>query len=82
MFKWGLGTSSGCQCGDPNQTISHIVEECPLFSFGGGLGGLHNLEDGAVEWLIDLPLDLWPQKMCIIEKKMKSMYLLFKFYLL
>jgi hypothetical protein len=58
MSKWGLETSSGCQCGDPNQMMSHIVEECLLFSFGGKLDELHNLEDGAIERLIDLPLDL------------------------
>jgi len=37
MSKWGLGTSSSCQCENPNRTTSHIVEECPLFSFEGGL---------------------------------------------
>ena len=39
-----------CSCGSI-QTMSHIVDECPLTKFNGGLQALHSADGQAVEWL-------------------------------
>ena len=39
-----------CPCGE-TQTMSHIVESCPLTKLNGGLSRLHSADDDAVSWL-------------------------------
>lgn len=56
LFKWNLVDSASCDCGEPNQTMKHIANECPNRKFVGGMEGLHRLDEGAVEWLTDLDL--------------------------
>ena len=41
------------------QTTRHIVEECPLTAFPGGLRRLHEAGPDAVEWLSRLSMKLW-----------------------
>ena len=48
--KWGLAQSPSCDCGQ-RQTMSHIVDMCPLTKFKGGLNLLHEADDDAVIWL-------------------------------
>jgi len=33
------------------QTMSHIVESCPLTKLNGGLSRLHSADEDAVSWL-------------------------------
>jgi len=41
-----------CPCGrGETQTISHIVESCPLTKLNGGLSGLHSADEDTVSWL-------------------------------
>jgi len=39
-----------CPCGE-TQTMSHIVESCPLTRLNGGLSRLHSADEDAVSWL-------------------------------
>ena len=39
-----------CSCGE-TQTMSHIVESCPLTKLNGGLSQLHSADDAAIAWL-------------------------------
>jgi len=39
-----------CPCGE-TQTMSHIVESCPLTKLNGGLSWLHSTDEDAVLWL-------------------------------
>ena len=39
-----------CPCGE-TQTISHIVESCPLTKLNGGLSRLHSVDEDAISWL-------------------------------
>ena len=39
-----------CPCGE-TQTMSHIVESCPLTKLNGGLSRLHSADEDAVSWL-------------------------------
>ena len=45
-----LQTSDLCPCGE-TQTMSHIVESCPLTKLNGGLSRLHSVDEDAVSWL-------------------------------
>ena len=50
LHQWGLSTSESCSCGQ-KQTMSHIVDSCPLSRFEGSLQQLHTADDRAVHWL-------------------------------
>jgi len=46
----GLGRARLCPCGE-TQTMSHIVESCPLTKLNGGLSRLYSADEDAVSWL-------------------------------
>jgi len=48
--RWGMADSDLCPCGEV-QTMSHIVESCPLTKLDGGLIRLHSADESAVKWL-------------------------------
>jgi len=48
--QWGLAKSLTCDCGQ-QQSMSHIVDACPLTKFEGELQLLHEAKDDAVKWL-------------------------------
>ena len=50
LHKWGYKDSPLCSCGEI-QTMTHIIEDCRLFSFAGGLRALHSASESAVDWL-------------------------------
>ena len=50
LKRWGQATSDLCDCGEI-QTMSHIVEACPLTKFEGGLQALHGADGAAAKWL-------------------------------
>jgi len=48
--KWGLTDNELCDCGEI-QTMSHLVNSCPLTKSDGGLLLLHESDEAAVDWL-------------------------------
>ena len=48
--KWGFTDNELCDCGEI-QTMSHIVNSCPLTKFDGGLLRLHEADEAAIDWL-------------------------------
>ena len=48
---WGLAASDLCDCGQI-QTMTHIVETCPMTRLEGGLHALHTADKNASDWLI------------------------------
>ena len=48
--KWRLTDSDLCPCGE-TQTMSHIVESCPLTKLNGGLSWLHSADKDDVSLL-------------------------------
>ena len=48
--KWRLTDTDLYPCGE-TQTMSHIVEPCPLTKLNGGLSRLHSADEDAVSWL-------------------------------
>ena len=49
-MKWRLTDTDLCPCGE-TQTMSHIVESCPLTKLNAGLSRLHSADEDAVSWL-------------------------------
>ena len=58
LHRWGVIASPACPCGESHKTTRHIVEDCPLTAFLGGLPRLHQAGPDAVEWLSRLSLKL------------------------
>lgn len=56
LYQWGYKDVSACDCGNPMQTMQHLVQECTLRRFPGGLSELHLVTPRAVEWLRDLDI--------------------------
>jgi len=44
--KWGFTDNEQCDCGE-SQSMSHIVNSCPLTKFDGGLLSLHDEDEAA-----------------------------------
>lgn len=55
---WNRVDSTNCDCGATDQTMLHIVNDCPLRKFSGGIEGVNRLDEGAIEWLDNLDLNL------------------------
>jgi hypothetical protein len=58
MHIWEFEKSPACDCGAEEQTMRHIVDDCPLRLFAGGLTGLYAMIDETVEYLSGLDLNL------------------------
>jgi len=54
--KWRLTDTDLCPCGE-TQTMSHVVESCPLTKLNGGLSRLHSTDKDAVSWLTNYVCD-------------------------
>ena len=48
--KWRLSDTDLCPCGE-TQTMSHIVESCPLTKLNDSLSRLRSADEDAVSWL-------------------------------
>jgi len=57
-FKWGQAPDESCDCGEERQTMTHIVNDCPLRALPGGLERLHKADEAVLDWLRDLELAL------------------------
>lgn len=58
MHRWNLRPDPGCDCGAQEQTIHHIVSECPLRAFTGTDDDFLRATPQAVEWLQNLSVEL------------------------
>ncbi|UYV74225.1 hypothetical protein LAZ67_11002523 [Cordylochernes scorpioides] len=57
MKLWGYTKDPNCACNVP-QSMSHILDDCPLYKFNGGISNLHSVTPEALNWLKALPLRL------------------------
>jgi len=51
--RWRLTDSDLCPCGE-TQTMSHIIDSCPLTKLDGGLSRFRSAVDYMVQWLANL----------------------------
>jgi len=57
LYKWGMASSAACECDAEEQTVDHVVLQCPIHRPSRGLHGLMVLDDETTEWL----LNTWPE---------------------
>ena len=53
LYKWGMASSAACECGAEEQTVDHVVLQCPIHRPPHGLHGLTVLDDETTEWLLN-----------------------------
>ena len=52
LYKLGMASSSVCECDAEEQTVNHVVVQCPIHRPPHGLHGLTVLNDETIEWLL------------------------------
>jgi len=45
LYKWGMASSAARECGAKEQTVDHVVLQCPIHRPSHGLHGLTVLVD-------------------------------------
>jgi len=50
-----MASSAACECGAEEQTVEHVVLQCPIHQPPHGLHGVTVLDDETTEWLNTCP---------------------------
>ena len=53
LDKWSMASSAACECGAEEQTVDHVILQCPIHRPPHGLHGLTVLNDETTEWLFN-----------------------------
>jgi len=53
LLQMGMASSAACDCGAEEQTVDHVVLQCPIHRPPHGLHGLTVLDDKTTEWLLN-----------------------------
>ncbi|KAL1465708.1 hypothetical protein WDU94_005254 [Cyamophila willieti] len=54
MYKWGKAASPQCDCGNPKQTIRHIVLECPTKRYMGNFEDFLTVTEDTITFIDNL----------------------------
>jgi len=54
LNKWGIVPSAACECGAEEQTVDHVVLQCPIHRFPHKLHGVTVLDDETAQWLFNV----------------------------
>ena len=54
LHKWDPGISPACDRGCENETIQHIVNDCTVRKFVGGMSELFHATDRVIDWVKEL----------------------------
>jgi len=54
LYKWVMASSAACECVAEEQTVDHVVLQCPIHRPPHGLHGLTVLDDETIEWLLNI----------------------------
>ena len=58
LYKWGMASSAACECRAEEQTVDHVVLQCPIHQPPHGLHGLMVLDNETTEWLLNTCPDI------------------------
>lgn len=59
MLRWNFTSSSVCDCDSvTTQSMEHLINNCTLRKFDGGIESLHRLTDEAMEWVKNFDLNV------------------------
>ena len=53
LVQMGYGLHCGCECDAEEQTVDHVVFQCPIHRPPHGLHGLTVLDDETIDWLLN-----------------------------
>ena len=53
LYKLGMAASAACESGTEEQTVDHVVLQCPTHRPPHGLHSLTVLDDETIEWLLN-----------------------------
>jgi len=53
LYKWGMASSAVCECGAEEQTVDHVVLQCPTHRPPNGLYGMKVLDHETFAWLLN-----------------------------
>ena len=53
LYKRGMASSAACECGAEEQTVDHVLLQCPIHGPPHGLHCLTVLDDETIEWLFN-----------------------------
>lgn len=56
LFKWKMVNDPSCPCGFRNQTITHMLKDCPITKYNGDIKEITALTSEAINWLEKLIL--------------------------
>lgn len=56
--KYHFKDTVACFCGALEQTTANIVNECSDRKFEGGLQGIHECDERAIQWIRDFDINL------------------------
>ena len=54
LYKWAMASSAAFECGAEEQTVNHVVPQCPIHRPPHGLHVLTVLDDETIEWLLNI----------------------------
>ena len=57
LHKWKIVNDPSCPCGNQQQTMNHLLKDCPIFKYNGDMNDIKELNSQAVKWLDTL--NLW-----------------------
>ena len=58
MKRWGLKSTSECECGAQNQSVQHIMDDCTMHRPPNGERGLTDLDEDTRIWLASTSLEI------------------------
>ena len=58
MRAWGLAVSANCECGAPEQTADHIINDCRMFRSPTDERGLIEVDSATKTWLLETELQI------------------------
>ncbi|KAI5732205.1 hypothetical protein M8J77_023312 [Diaphorina citri] len=58
LHQWGKLESAACDCGAEQQTIQHIVAECPSRRYTGSLGDFLHANESVIKYIEELDIDI------------------------
>ena len=56
LYKWRLINDPKCSCGNPRQTMMHLLQDCPIHKYNGEVTDFFKLDSRVLLWLRDLNL--------------------------
>ena len=54
LHKWGIAASADCECGAEDQTVDHVVFQCPIHQPPHELHCRTVLDDETIDWLLKI----------------------------